>query len=175
MSFVWPTINKGFLYVRLGSQSLRIVTRVSLFLASERASKRGKRVRDCYPSLCIYLWLAWYLPRPKSASSYLRKCWPSYSFQYSNDHFSRTEFFTCHRFLAFSPSPIESTFVEIDGSPLELPATQVEGPLFACQWDPDKYSSGIHSMTVKVQVHYHPRFYQSREKTLTHCLNTPLE
>ena len=89
--------------------------------------------------------------------------------------FSRTEFFTCHRFLAFSPSPIESTFVEIDGSPLELPATQVEGPLFACQWDPDKYSSGIHSMTVKVQVYYHPRFYQSREKTLTHCLNTPLE
>ena len=89
--------------------------------------------------------------------------------------FSRTEFFTCHRFLAFSPSPIESTFVEIDGSPLELPATQVEGPLFACQWDPDKYSSGIHSMTVKVQVHYHPRFFQSREKTLTHCLNTPLE
>ncbi|CAH3189894.1 unnamed protein product [Porites lobata] len=55
------------------------------------------------------------------------------------------------RFLAFSPSPIESTFVEIDGSPLELPATQVQGPLFACQWDPDKYSSGIHSMTVKVQ------------------------
>lgn len=89
--------------------------------------------------------------------------------------FSRTEFFTCHRFLAFSPSPIESTFVEIDGSPLELPATQVEGPLFACQWDPDKYSSGIHSMTVKVQVHYYPRFFQSREKTLTHCLNTPLE
>lgn len=78
--------------------------------------------------------------------------------------FSWTEFFTCHRFLAFSPSPIESTFVEIDGSPLELPATQVEGPLFACQWDPDKYSSGIHSMTVKVQVHYHPRFFQSREK-----------
>lgn len=78
--------------------------------------------------------------------------------------FSWTEFFTCHRFLAFSSSPIESTFVEIDGSPLELPATQVEGPLFACQWDPDKYSSGIHSMTVKVQVHYHPRFFQSREK-----------
>ena len=164
MSFIWPTINKGFLYVRLGSQSLRIVTRVSLFLASERASEAnawGTAIR-------LYVFICDLHGISRDLNQRLRT-WESVGLRTVSSTltitlFSRTEFFTCHRFLAFSPSPIESTFVEIDGSPLELPATQVEGPLFACQWDPDKYSSGIHSMTVKVQVHYHPRFFQSREK-----------
>ncbi|XP_078351578.1 transmembrane protein 62-like [Oculina patagonica] len=55
------------------------------------------------------------------------------------------------RFLAFSPAPIMSAVVEIDGRPLSSQATQVHGALFACQWNPDEFSSGIHSITVRVQ------------------------
>lgn len=58
----------------------------------------------------------------------------------------------CFRFLAFSPVPIESAVVEIDGKPLNSQATRVQGALFVCQWNPAEFSSGIHSITVKVQV-----------------------
>jgi len=55
------------------------------------------------------------------------------------------------RFLAFSPAPITSAVVEIDGYPLDSPVTHVEGALFVCQWNPNHFSSGIHSITIKVQ------------------------
>lgn len=55
------------------------------------------------------------------------------------------------RFLAFSPASMTSATVEIDGYPLSSPVTQVDGPLFVCQWNPDDFSTGIHSITVKVQ------------------------
>ncbi|KAK2567595.1 Transmembrane protein 62 [Acropora cervicornis] len=55
------------------------------------------------------------------------------------------------RFLAFSPAPIASATVEIDGSILSNVATHVKGPLFVCQWNPDVFSTGIHSITVKVK------------------------
>ena len=58
-----------------------------------------------------------------------------------------------HRFLAFSPAPIASTTVEIDGSILSNVATHVKGPLFVCQWNPGEFSTGIHSITVKVKVY----------------------
>ena len=58
-----------------------------------------------------------------------------------------------NRFLAFSPAPITSATVEIDGSILSNVATHVEGPLFVCQWNPDEFSTGIHSITVKVKVY----------------------
>ena len=58
----------------------------------------------------------------------------------------------CCRFLAFSPAPVVSATVEIDGTPLSSHAIQVQGALFACQWNPEEFSSGIHSITVKVQV-----------------------
>ncbi|XP_067032017.1 transmembrane protein 62-like [Acropora muricata] len=55
------------------------------------------------------------------------------------------------RFLAFSPAPIASATVEIDGSIFSNVATHVKGPLFVCQWNPDVFSTGIHSITVKVK------------------------
>ncbi|PFX23311.1 Transmembrane protein 62 [Stylophora pistillata] len=55
------------------------------------------------------------------------------------------------RFLAFSPVPIVSATVEIDGKPLSLQVTHVKGALYACRWDPEDFSSGIHSITVRVQ------------------------
>ncbi|XP_020604380.1 transmembrane protein 62-like [Orbicella faveolata] len=57
----------------------------------------------------------------------------------------------CFRFLAFSPVPIESVVVEIDGKPLNSQATRAQGALFVCRWNPAEFSSGIHSITVKVQ------------------------
>ena len=56
------------------------------------------------------------------------------------------------RFLAFSPVPIESIVVEIDGKTLNSQATHVQGALFVCPWNPAEFSSGVHSITVKVQV-----------------------
>lgn len=55
------------------------------------------------------------------------------------------------RFLAFSPVPIESIVVEIDGKTLNSQATHVQGALFVCPWNPAEFSSGVHSITVKVQ------------------------
>lgn len=55
------------------------------------------------------------------------------------------------RFLVFSPVPITSATVEIDGYPLTNIATHVDGPLFVCQWNPDDFSTGIHSISVNVQ------------------------
>ena len=63
-----------------------------------------------------------------------------------------TRSFFCFRFLVFSPVPIESAVVEIDGKPVNSQATRVQGALFVCQWNPAEFSSGIHSITVKVQV-----------------------
>ena len=63
-----------------------------------------------------------------------------------------TRSYFCFRFLAFSPVPIESAVVEIDGKPVNSQATRVQGALFVCQWNPSEFSSGIHSITVKVQV-----------------------
>ncbi|RMX57380.1 hypothetical protein pdam_00016016 [Pocillopora damicornis] len=55
------------------------------------------------------------------------------------------------RFLAFSPAPVVSAIIEIDGKPLDSQVTHVKGALYACRWDPEDFSSGIHSITVRVQ------------------------
>ena len=49
----------------------------------------------------------------------------------------------------FSPSPIKSVSVEIDGKVVEAEISNVEGPLFVCKWNPDDYATGIHTLTVK--------------------------
>ncbi|XP_046387556.1 transmembrane protein 62-like [Ischnura elegans] len=54
------------------------------------------------------------------------------------------------RVLAFSISPISSVKVSIDESPYEN-CSLVEGPLYVLKWDPKKYSSGLHQITVFVR------------------------
>ena len=54
--------------------------------------------------------------------------------------------------LLFSPSPIKSVSVEIDGKVVEAEISNVEGPLFVCKWNPDDYATGIHTLTVKAEV-----------------------
>nr|XP_006817579.1 PREDICTED: transmembrane protein 62-like [Saccoglossus kowalevskii] len=51
------------------------------------------------------------------------------------------------RFLVFSPEPILSTLVEIDGQPLGA-GTHVDGPLYVLPWQPMKYQSGLHTISV---------------------------
>lgn len=67
--------------------------------------------------------------------------------------------FLSFRVLAFSPHGISSVRVWLDGGPLP-PATRVqEGPLYTTPWDPALVATGLHTITVVVQVnhpHHHP-------------------
>uniref|UniRef100_A0A6J0V0Z2 Transmembrane protein 62 isoform X1 n=1 Tax=Pogona vitticeps TaxID=103695 RepID=A0A6J0V0Z2_9SAUR len=54
------------------------------------------------------------------------------------------------RILAFSPSPITSVKVTIDGVHLG-DAVHVSGPLYALKWSPQNYSRGFHQIEVIVQ------------------------
>ena len=72
-----------------------------------------------------------------------------------------------NRFLAFSPAPVVSAVIEIDGKPLDSQVTHVKGALYACRWDPEDFSSGIHSITVRVQVRRQTRKFSTyREENL---------
>lgn len=54
--------------------------------------------------------------------------------------------------LIFSTSSIESVTISIDGAPLESPVQHVKGPLHVCKWDPQLYSNGVRTLTVKAKV-----------------------
>lgn len=72
-----------------------------------------------------------------------------------------------NRFLAFSPAPVVSAIIEIDGKLLDSQVTHVKGALHACRWDPEDFSSGIHSITVRVQVRRQTRKFSTyREENL---------
>lgn len=55
------------------------------------------------------------------------------------------------RILVFSVAPIREVHVTIDGSPWGI-AYQVGGPLYAVPWDPSVFSSGLHTISVMVEV-----------------------
>lgn len=54
------------------------------------------------------------------------------------------------RVLAFSPSPIKSVKVSIDGVELG-DAVHVSGPLYVLKWNPQTYNRGFHKINVTVQ------------------------
>ncbi|XP_077989648.1 transmembrane protein 62-like [Glandiceps talaboti] len=51
------------------------------------------------------------------------------------------------RMLVFSPQPIESVVVEIDGKHMGY-VNHVEGPLYVLKWKPSQYSEGLHVIKV---------------------------
>ncbi len=53
------------------------------------------------------------------------------------------------RVLVFSPENIRSVEILIDGLPLLSPVPVNGGPLFISPWEPNKYSSGLHDITVQ--------------------------
>lgn len=53
--------------------------------------------------------------------------------------------------MAFSPSPIKSVKVSIDGVELG-DAVHVSGPLYVLKWNPQTYNRGFHKINVTVQV-----------------------
>lgn len=55
------------------------------------------------------------------------------------------------RVLAFSESQITAVYVSVDGSPLGK-AVRAKGPLYVLPWDPSLYSTGLHTISVKVEV-----------------------
>ena len=58
---------------------------------------------------------------------------------------------TC-RLLVFSPHTITSIKISIDDVPLTSRVEHVEGPLYACLWNPELYSTGLHHITVTAKV-----------------------
>ena len=58
------------------------------------------------------------------------------------------------RFLAFSPSPISSVGVWVDGMPLPPPTPTPSGggSFFTAPWEPKKFAKGLHTITVAVKV-----------------------
>ena len=58
------------------------------------------------------------------------------------------------RVLAFSPYGVKSVRVWLDGRPLPPATGDQEGPLYTTPWDPSRLASGLHSITVVVEVKY---------------------
>ena len=58
------------------------------------------------------------------------------------------------RVLAFSPYGVKSVRVWLDGRPLPPATGDQEGPLYTTPWDPSRLASGLHSITVVVEVLY---------------------
>uniref|UniRef100_A0A8B9L3W6 Transmembrane protein 62 n=1 Tax=Astyanax mexicanus TaxID=7994 RepID=A0A8B9L3W6_ASTMX len=54
------------------------------------------------------------------------------------------------RMLVFSAAPITAVYVSVDGDALGK-AVSVGGPLFVVPWDPSLYSTGLHTIKVKVE------------------------
>ncbi|XP_057199107.1 transmembrane protein 62 [Triplophysa rosa] len=54
------------------------------------------------------------------------------------------------RVLAFSESQITAVYVSVDGDTLGK-AVRAEGPLYVLLWDPSLYSTGLHTISVKVE------------------------
>ncbi|XP_073720904.1 transmembrane protein 62-like isoform X2 [Misgurnus anguillicaudatus] len=54
------------------------------------------------------------------------------------------------RVLAFSESPITAVYVSVDGDTLGE-AVSVKGPLYVLPWDSSLYSTGLHTISVKVE------------------------
>jgi len=50
--------------------------------------------------------------------------------------------------LIFSPSPIETVRVKINIEDW-IEGHNIKGPLFVAKWNPQKYSSGLHQITVR--------------------------
>jgi hypothetical protein len=61
-------------------------------------------------------------------------------------------YFTFFRIVVLSPSLISSVLVTVDGKTLGE-ATHSDGPLYTLAWNPQLYHIGLHTITVKVQVH----------------------
>ena len=59
---------------------------------------------------------------------------------------------TASRLLVFTPYDITSVHIAIDGKPLSSKVEHVEGPLYVSLWQPELYSSGLHQITVTVEV-----------------------
>lgn len=55
------------------------------------------------------------------------------------------------RILVFSVAPIREVHVTIDGTPWGI-AYPVGGPLYVVPWDPSVFSSGLHTISVMVEV-----------------------
>lgn len=60
-------------------------------------------------------------------------------------------YFGLYRILVFSVAPIREVHVTIDGSPWGI-AYPVGGPLYVVPWDPSVFSSGLHTISVMVEV-----------------------
>ena len=59
--------------------------------------------------------------------------------------------FFFYRVLVFSPDPVKSVTITIDGIVMGL-AKHVEGPLYVLPWQPSTYSSGLHEISVEAAV-----------------------
>lgn len=56
-----------------------------------------------------------------------------------------------YRILVFSPDPIISVSILLDGKDVRT-VDHVTGPLYVAKWQPLDYSKGIHSITVIAKV-----------------------
>lgn len=56
-------------------------------------------------------------------------------------------FVLIYRLLVFSPATLETVRVKIDNYDW-VECRHVEGPLYVAEWDPQKFSSGVHYVTV---------------------------
>jgi hypothetical protein len=52
------------------------------------------------------------------------------------------------RMLIFSPSPIEAVRFKVDDDDW-VDCRNIRGPLYVADWDPLKYSSGVHQISVR--------------------------
>jgi len=57
----------------------------------------------------------------------------------------------CRRVLAFSEAAVTAVQVSVDGEPLGS-GRSAGGPLYVLPWEPARYASGLHTITVTVEV-----------------------
>ncbi|XP_028828267.1 transmembrane protein 62 isoform X2 [Denticeps clupeoides] len=63
------------------------------------------------------------------------------------------------RILAFSAAPVAAVYVSLDGV-VQGEAQAAGGPLYVLPWDPSLYSSGLHVISVRVEVPEMSGFYR---------------
>ena len=56
------------------------------------------------------------------------------------------------RLLVFSPSPIVSVRLSVDGRRLADPSQVGTSPLYTAPWQPEAFAAGLHTISVSVKV-----------------------
>ena len=102
---------------------------------------------------CTHICIHMYANLQTHMYTHLHTCTHTCTYMYTHMH---THVHTlAHRILAFSPHPIVSVEVWLNGKLVSMATPVNGGPLFVLPWQPDLYMKGTHSIYVNVKVSFH--------------------